>query len=121
MIHARLLTFSSLEKVKVEMVFTQSLLCHLFLIPLLRWLELQMLELLALFKVFLMRVLGRHRHEYQSVIGQLLELNKKASLGVTALAETIPNIRNEFLKEAVSIVAAGILTEAEMGEELFSG
>lgn len=73
-----------------------------------------LMQLLALVKVFIMRVLGRHRMEYQSVISQLLELNKKASLGITALSESIPAIKNEFLKEAVSLVAAGVLTEAEI-------
>lgn len=71
-------------------------------------------EVLLLFKVFLLRVLGRHKHEHAEVINQLLELNKKASLGVTGLNDMLPSIKNEFLREAVSLVATGVLTETEI-------
>lgn len=71
-------------------------------------------DVILLLRVFFMRVLGRHRHEHQEVIQALLELNKKASLGVTGLNEMLPAIKNEFLKEAVSLVATGVLSETEI-------
>jgi chemotaxis protein MotA len=71
-------------------------------------------KILTLVKVFLLRVLGRHKVEFQKVIEQLLELNKKASMGVTALNEFLPNIKHEFLKEAVALVSSGVLTEKEI-------
>ena len=75
-------------------------------------------EVLALVKVFVMRVLGRHKVDFQGTISQLLELNKKASLGVSALNEVLPAIKNEFLREAVSLVVTGVLTEAEVRNAL---
>ncbi len=72
------------------------------------------LDVLALLKVFLLRVLGRHRREHSEVITQILELNKKASSGVTGLNDMIPSIKNDFLKEAVTLVASGILNENEI-------
>jgi len=72
------------------------------------------LHVLALAKVFLLRVLGRHRTDFQGVISQLLELNKKATVGVTALNDVLPSIKNEFLKESVALVAGGVLSEREL-------
>jgi chemotaxis protein MotA len=46
------------------------------------------IKVLALVKVFLLRVLGRNKTDYQGVISQLIELNKKASLGISALSQT---------------------------------
>lgn len=71
-------------------------------------------HVLSLTKVFVMRVLGTNRIDYQGTISQLLELNKKASLGVTALNDSLPNIKHSFLKEAVALVAAGVLSEKEI-------
>jgi chemotaxis protein MotA len=71
-------------------------------------------EVIALAKVFLLRVLGRHRLNYQEVITQLLDLNKKATAGVTALNESVPSLKHEFLKEAITLVASGVLTEFEI-------
>ncbi|MGK5085430.1 MotA/TolQ/ExbB proton channel family protein [Bdellovibrionota bacterium FG-1] len=75
-------------------------------------------HVIGLMKVFLLRVLGRHHVDYHGTIGQLLELNKKASLGTSALNESLGSLRNEFLKEAVALVAAGILTEIEIRHTL---
>jgi chemotaxis protein MotA len=72
------------------------------------------LEVLLLLKVFIMRVLGRHHINYQQVITQILELNKKATMGITGLNEMIPQLKHEFLKEAVGLVAAGVLTDSEI-------
>jgi len=71
-------------------------------------------QVISLLKVFLLRVLGAHRVDYASVIAQLLELNKKASLGLSGLNEHLPSIRHEFLREAVALVATGILNETEI-------
>ncbi len=72
------------------------------------------LQVLGLFKVFLLRVLGRHQIDYTAAIQQILELNKKASMGTSALNDSLNSIRHEFLKECVSLVAAGVLTENEI-------
>jgi len=76
------------------------------------------LHVLGLMKVFVLRVLGTHRVDYPGTIQQILELSKKASLGTSALHDIIPTIRHEFLKEAVSLVASGILTESEIRQTL---
>jgi chemotaxis protein MotA len=75
-------------------------------------------KIFQLVKVFFLRVLGRNRVDYQGAIAQIMELNKKASIGLTALKDSIPNIRNEFLKEAVELVSAGILNEQEIRHTL---
>ena len=66
-------------------------------------------RVLALFKVFLLRVLGRSKPDFQGAIAQLLELNKKASIGLNALRDALPLIKHEFLREAVNLVSSGIL------------
>lgn len=71
-------------------------------------------KILSLFKVFTLRVLGQSKIEFRLVVEQLLDLNKRAANGPTALAEALPNIRFPFLKEAVGLVAAGVLTEKEI-------
>ncbi len=71
-------------------------------------------QVVSLLKVFALRVLGTNKIDYQGTILQLLELNKKASLGVTALNESMNNIKHPFLKEAVGLVAAGVLSEKEV-------
>jgi chemotaxis protein MotA len=71
-------------------------------------------KVLGLVKVFLLRVLGRHKLDYASAIHQILELSKKASVGATALNDVLPTIKHEFLREAVALVAAGVMTETEI-------
>lgn len=71
-------------------------------------------QVMSLLKVFFLRVLGRNRIDYQATISQILELNKKAASGVTALNEVVPNIKHDFLREAVSLVSAGVLSEREI-------
>jgi chemotaxis protein MotA len=75
-------------------------------------------QVLGLLKVFMLRVLGHHKVDYQGTISQLLELNKKASLGTSALNDSLNGIQNDFLKEAVSLVAAGVLSENEIRNSL---
>jgi chemotaxis protein MotA len=76
------------------------------------------LRVLALTKVFMLRVLGRHKVDYQQAIAQLLELNKKATIGLSAINDTLPSIRHEFLREAVALVGSGVLTETEIRDTL---
>jgi chemotaxis protein MotA len=71
-------------------------------------------KIMSLVKVFLLRVLGRRRVNYQDVVTQLLELNKKVGLGAAALNDALSSIRHPFLKEAVALVATGVLTEQEI-------
>lgn len=75
-------------------------------------------KILMLLKVFLLRVLGKNKVDFQSSIAQLLELNKKASVGLSALNDSLPNIRHEFLKEGVALVATGVLNEKEIRHAL---
>ncbi|MCM2276855.1 MAG: MotA/TolQ/ExbB proton channel family protein [Oligoflexia bacterium] len=75
-------------------------------------------KVLALLKVFFLRVLGQNKVDYQGTISQILELSKKASIGLSALNEAVPGIKHPFLKEAVSLVAAGVLTESEIRNTL---
>ncbi len=75
-------------------------------------------HVLGLVKVFFLRVLGRHKMDYQGAIQQILELSKKASVGATALNDVLPTIKHEFLREAVALVAAGVLSEAEIRHTL---
>ena len=71
-------------------------------------------KVISLFKVFTLRVLGKNSVDYQGTIAQILELNRKAASGLTALNEAIPSVKHPFLKEAVQLVASGILSEAEV-------
>jgi chemotaxis protein MotA len=75
-------------------------------------------KLLMLLKVFFLRVIGKKSGNYQSVIEQIIELNKKATIGLSALNEAIPSLKNEFLKEAAQLVASGVLTEQEIRKVL---
>ena len=71
-------------------------------------------KVLLLTKVFFLRVLGRNRVDFHGVIAQILELNKRASIGLTALSDALPTIKHDFLREGVGLVAAGVLTEKEV-------
>ena len=75
-------------------------------------------DVVLLLKVFLIRVLGGNRIDYQTIISQIIDLNKKISTGTTSLNELIPGLTHPFLKEAVSLVAVGILTENEIRSAL---
>ena len=71
-------------------------------------------KLLSLFKVFVMRVLGQNRVDYHGTISQILELSKKTGSGVTALKDSLNYLKHPFLREAVELVANGVLTEREI-------
>jgi chemotaxis protein MotA len=75
-------------------------------------------KILALTKVFVLRVLGRNRIDHQATISQLLELNRKAAMGLPTLKEAANAIPHPFLKEAVSLVAGGVLTDKEIRSTL---
>ncbi len=75
-------------------------------------------KLLALTKVFVLRVLGRNKIDYQSAISQLLELNRKAAMGLPTLKEAANAIPHPFLKEAVTLVAGGVLNDKEIRSTL---
>ena len=48
-------------------------------------------KLLALTRVFLLRVLGKNKVDYQGTVTQILELNKKASMGAAkVLSNPLP-------------------------------
>jgi chemotaxis protein MotA len=76
------------------------------------------LKVLSLLKVFLLRVLGQNRVDFQGTITQLLELNKRAAQGGSSMKDAIPTVKHEFLKEAVILVSNGILTEKEIRSTL---
>ncbi len=71
-------------------------------------------KLFMLFQVFFLRLLGRNRIDYQGTIEQMLDLNKKLSLGLIGTQDAVSNLKNEFMKEAVTLVADGVLSEREI-------
>lgn len=71
-------------------------------------------KIFSLFKVFLLRVLGRNRIDYHGTIQQILDLSKRAANGVTGLNDALAGINHPFLKESVTLVAAGVLSEKEI-------
>lgn len=71
-------------------------------------------KILTLTKVFFLRLVGANKVNYQATIEQLLELNKKLSLGLSGSHEAIAGIRHDFLKEAVTLVADGVLSDREV-------
>ena len=75
-------------------------------------------KLFTLFKVFFLRLLGRNRIDYQGTIEQMLELNKKLSLGLMGTQDAVANLKNEFLRESVTLVVDGVLTEREIRQVL---
>ncbi|MBS1962760.1 MAG: MotA/TolQ/ExbB proton channel family protein [Bdellovibrionales bacterium] len=75
-------------------------------------------KIFALTKVFVNRVLGRNAVDYQGAISQLLELNRKAAMGLPTLKEAANAISHPFLKEAVTLVAGGVLTDKEIRSTL---
>lgn len=71
-------------------------------------------KILLLSKVFFMRLIGRNQVDYQGTIEQILELNKKLSLGLVNSTEAVASVKHSFLKEAVQLVADGLLSEKEI-------
>lgn len=75
-------------------------------------------KVIALTRVFVMRVLGRKPVDFQGVIQQIIDLNKKSNLGANGLKLGLNDIKHDFLKEAVELVAAGVLNEHELRQTL---
>jgi chemotaxis protein MotA len=75
-------------------------------------------KIAALTKVFALRVLGKNKVDYQGTISQLLELNRKAAMGLPTLKEAANAVPHPFLKEAVTLVAGGVLTDKEIRSTL---
>jgi chemotaxis protein MotA len=70
-------------------------------------------DILNLVRVFLLRVLGRADTNYQEVISQFLDINRVA-VGGGSLTEITSGLKNPFLREAMSLVATGMLSENEI-------
>ncbi len=75
-------------------------------------------KVLTLLKVFFLRVLGKNKLNYQDVINQIIEINRKASTGLGNLAEIVPTLKHDFLREATTLISGGILNESEIREIL---
>lgn len=43
-----------------------------------------------------------------------MDLNRRATQGLSALNEAVPGLKNEFLKEAVSLVGQGVIKQREI-------
>ena len=71
-------------------------------------------KIFMLTKVFFLRLLGKSKVDYQQSIEQMLEINKKFSLGLLSASDAANLASHPFLKEAVTLVADGVLTEKEV-------
>jgi chemotaxis protein MotA len=71
-------------------------------------------KIMSLMKVFFLRVLGHNKVDFQGVIEDMLELNRRMSVGAGSLADAISNLKHPFLKEAISLVSTGVLSEKEL-------
>ncbi len=71
-------------------------------------------KIVMLTRVFFMRLLGKSKVDYQSSIEQMLEINKKFSLGLLSAHDAANLATHPFLKEAVTLVADGVLSEKEI-------
>lgn len=75
-------------------------------------------KILEMLKVFILTVLGPRKIRYKKTIEEIMELHKKASTHPESLREASNSIKHPFLKEAVELVAAGVLTEVEIRDAL---
>ncbi len=76
-------------------------------------------KVLALMKVFFLRVLGRHQIDRQTMITQFLEINKRLAASDSGAVEgMLPQLNHEFFKEAVQLVHQGVLTASEIQRTL---
>ncbi|MBI2712302.1 MAG: MotA/TolQ/ExbB proton channel family protein [Bdellovibrio sp.] len=72
------------------------------------------IDILKLVRVFFVRIIFGHTVDFEQTITDLLELNKKSGIGGTAISEMLPALKNDFLRESVSLVVTGVLTEPEL-------
>lgn len=61
-------------------------------------------QITALFKVFLKRILGRNRRDYEAIIKELVQLSEARRKGVKAFEATIPKVQDPFLKDAAGML-----------------
>jgi chemotaxis protein MotA len=78
------------------------------------------MDVLLLIKVFIKNVLGYRKPVPEKIISQIIELNKKASISMSAVGELLPQIKHKFLKEAVELLVNGVLTEDELKSVLMT-
>lgn len=71
-------------------------------------------DVFALLKIFILRVLGRNKIQYGKIIHQFMEFSKVAQGDVTELKKVLPNVKQPFLREALTLAAGGIHTEVEI-------
>lgn len=70
--------------------------------------------LTKLFKLFMGRVLKGSDKRYSEVISEVVDLASGYRLKETHLEESIPNIKNPFLKEAIQLIVDGGLSDKEV-------
>jgi chemotaxis protein MotA len=75
-------------------------------------------DVFSLARVFALRLVGANRIDYSGTISQLLELSKRAGSSQTAISESIASLKHPFLKEAVTLLSTGVLTEFELRSTL---
>ncbi len=75
-------------------------------------------DVLSLLKIFLLRVLGGHNSNPAKIVNQILDLNKKISLGDIKTDELVSTIKHPFLAESVSLMITGVFSEAELRETI---
>lgn len=61
-------------------------------------------QITSLLKVFLKRLLGKNRRDYESIIKQLVSLSDARRKGVKAFDAVIPTIEDHFLKDAAGML-----------------
>jgi chemotaxis protein MotA len=75
-------------------------------------------DVLRLTRVFMTWVLVKNEFNYQDVIQNILDINKKMNAGVTDTNDLLQGVHHDFLKEGVTLLAAGVLKDREVREVL---
>jgi chemotaxis protein MotA len=75
-------------------------------------------KILALLKVFFLRVLGKSNADFKETISLILEINKRSAQGPQALKDSVTLIKHPFLKEGVDLLVHNVLTEKEIRSTL---
>jgi chemotaxis protein MotA len=71
-------------------------------------------DVFLLVRVFIFNVLGYKKNNIEQIVSQIVELNKKSSIGFESFKEELPKIKHSFLKEAIELLINGVLTEEEI-------
>ena len=74
-------------------------------------------NILLLLKVFFLNFLGKKRVDFESTIHDILDLHKKRSIG-NGLNDAVASLKHPFLREAVSLLASGVLNEGDLRSTL---